>query len=152
MRAGFALSALIAVATTATAAPTLDRRKLPVFKNRFVKSRPAIHNYVTDVSGAQYNRTEIPDVPTVTAPHPNVWASLSNEEAASVVGFLHNNTDLNLTAAADATAWDNVITNLDLAVPNKTVSWFRRATADLRALRDRQRTCTPTGSHGLQGW
>ncbi|POY73080.1 hypothetical protein BMF94_3918 [Rhodotorula taiwanensis] len=120
MRAGLALSALIAVATTVTAAPTLDRRKLPVFKNRFVKSRPAIQNYVTDVSGAQYNLTEIPDVPTVTAPHPNVWASLSIEEAASVVGFLHNNTDLNLTAAADATAWDNVITNLDLAVPNKT--------------------------------
>lgn len=57
----------------------------------------------------------------MTAPWPNVWAGLSIDEAAGVVNFLHNHTDLNLTAAADAGSWDNVITNLDLAAPNKTV-------------------------------
>lgn len=127
MRAGLAFGTLIALGTAVCAAPApLERRKLPVFKNRFVTSRPAIHNYVTDVTGAQYNLTGIPDVPTVTAPHTNVWAGLSTDEAAAVVGFLHNNTDLNLTAAADAGSWDNVITNLDLAAPNKTVSFPRR--------------------------
>lgn len=41
-------------------------------------------------------------------------------EAASVVSFLHD--QLNLTAAADAGPWDNIITAIDLAVPNKTES------------------------------
>ena len=153
MRAGLALGTLIALgsAVCAAPAPPLERRKLPVFKNRFVTSRPAIHNYVTDVSGAQYNLTDIPDVPTVNAPYPNVWAGLSIDEAAGVVNFLHNHTDLNLTAAADAGSWDNVITNLDLAAPNKTVS-FRCRWEPAFPRRLRRNTLRSTGSDGVQGW
>lgn len=40
--------------------------------------------------------------PTTSAPKANIWRSLSNDEAASVVAWLHNQTALNLTAAADA--------------------------------------------------
>lgn len=40
--------------------------------------------------------------PEVSAPYANIWQELSNDEAADVIAFLHNQTDLNLTAAADA--------------------------------------------------
>lgn len=54
------------------------------------------------------------------APHKNIWASLTTEEAVSVVQFLHNQTELNLTAVEDADAWSNYITIVDLMAPNKT--------------------------------
>lgn len=40
--------------------------------------------------------------PTTSAPKANVWASLSNDEAAAVINFLHDQPDLNLTAAQDS--------------------------------------------------
>ena len=40
--------------------------------------------------------------PTTSAPKTNVWASLSNDEAASVISFLHEQPALNLTAAQDS--------------------------------------------------
>jgi primary-amine oxidase len=40
--------------------------------------------------------------PTTTAPKDNVWASLTNDEAAAVINFLHEQSALNLTAAADS--------------------------------------------------
>ncbi|KAJ7479846.1 copper amine oxidase [Mycena latifolia] len=58
--------------------------------------------------------------PVAVAPKANIFISLTNDEAASVVSFLHNQTELNLTAAADAGAWDNAIEVLDLVQPNKT--------------------------------
>ncbi|KAF7313195.1 Amine oxidase [Mycena kentingensis (nom. inval.)] len=54
------------------------------------------------------------------APKQNIFISLTNDEAASVVSFLHNQTELNLTSAADAGAWDNAIEVVDLVQPNKT--------------------------------
>ncbi|KAJ7320783.1 putative copper amine oxidase [Mycena albidolilacea] len=54
------------------------------------------------------------------APKTNIFISLTNDEAASVISFLHNQTELNLTAAADAGAWDNAIEVVDLVQPNKT--------------------------------
>ena len=39
---------------------------------------------------------------TTTAPKDNIWASLTAYEASQVVEFLHNQTELNLTASADA--------------------------------------------------
>lgn len=40
--------------------------------------------------------------PTTSAPKDNVWASLSNDEAAAVINFLHTQPALNLTASADS--------------------------------------------------
>ena len=40
--------------------------------------------------------------PSTDAPKANVWDALSNDEAADVISFLHNQTALNLTVAADA--------------------------------------------------
>ncbi|KAK4051483.1 hypothetical protein OIO90_004697 [Microbotryomycetes sp. JL221] len=58
--------------------------------------------------------------PQVKAPYKNVWASLTNDEAASVIKFLHEKADMNLTAAADATEWDNWIGTVDLAAVKKS--------------------------------
>nr|XP_018261712.1 uncharacterized protein I303_06153 [Kwoniella dejecticola CBS 10117]OBR83870.1 hypothetical protein I303_06153 [Kwoniella dejecticola CBS 10117] len=58
--------------------------------------------------------------PSTTAPKHNIWNSLSNDEAADVIGFLHSQDDLNLTAVDDAGAWDNTILVVDILPPNKT--------------------------------
>ncbi|GJN93983.1 hypothetical protein Rhopal_007046-T1 [Rhodotorula paludigena] len=122
MRASVVAALGAALATTAFASPVA---KQPYMKDRF-KKQPAPKSWNTDVSGSQYhsslNLTDIPDTPTVKAPHKNIWATLSTDEAAGVVAFLHNQTELNLTAAADAGSWDNLITVIDLLVPNKTES------------------------------
>ncbi|KAK0611016.1 membrane copper amine oxidase [Immersiella caudata] len=57
---------------------------------------------------------------TITAPKPNPWAPLSNEETASVVEWLFSRGDLNLTTTEDATAWDNSIVLVESMWPNKT--------------------------------
>lgn len=58
--------------------------------------------------------------PTINAPKENIWISLSDDEAAGVIAFLHDQPELNLTAAADATSWDNSIVVVDLIPANKT--------------------------------
>ena len=40
--------------------------------------------------------------PSASAPKSNVWAQLTDDEAAGIVNFLHNQTALNLTASSDA--------------------------------------------------
>ncbi|GAA6039389.1 hypothetical protein JCM8097_002830 [Rhodosporidiobolus ruineniae] len=111
--AAFALGAAL-YATGVSAAPKY-RYMSP--NNRVVQ--PPRLNAVVDVSSAQYNLTDIPGTPNVTAPHPNVWRTLSNDEAASVVELLHDQESLNLTAAADAGSFDNSILQVDLLPPNK---------------------------------
>ena len=46
---------------------------------------------------------------TIKAPKTNIWAQLSNDEAASVVAWLFAQEDLNLTTSDDAGAWDNTV-------------------------------------------
>lgn len=58
--------------------------------------------------------------PSTSAPFANPWLYLSNDEAAGVIAYLHNDTVLNLTAVADAGNWDNTILVLDLLAPNKS--------------------------------
>lgn len=58
--------------------------------------------------------------PKTTAPYKNIFKSLSNDEAASVIGFLHAQESLNLTASDEAGSWDNSIMVVDLYAPNKT--------------------------------
>jgi primary-amine oxidase len=46
--------------------------------------------------------------------------SLSNDEAADVISFLHDQPELNLTAVENATSWDNTILVVDLANVKKS--------------------------------
>ncbi|KAF7315690.1 Amine oxidase [Mycena indigotica] len=57
---------------------------------------------------------------TAKAPKENIFISLTDDEAAAVISFLHKQPALNLTATANATAWDNAIEVIDLVQPNKT--------------------------------
>ncbi|WVQ72054.1 hypothetical protein IAR50_001598 [Cryptococcus sp. DSM 104548] len=58
--------------------------------------------------------------PTTTAPKNNLWNLLTNDEAAEIISYLHNQTTLNLTAATDAGDWDNTVLMVDVLPPNKT--------------------------------
>ncbi|ORY29317.1 putative copper amine oxidase [Naematelia encephala] len=57
--------------------------------------------------------------PSASAPSDNLWKYFSNDEAADLISYLHNQTDLNLTAVADAGAWDNTILVVDVLPPAK---------------------------------
>lgn len=127
---GFALlGALASLATTADALPKVERlRNAKAYK---AKELVAATKLQTSSAEAVLNASQVvtsggsramnPDYkPTTSAPKKNVWASLTNDEAASVISFLHNQTSLNLTASDDAGAWDNAITIVDLLTPNKT--------------------------------
>ncbi|KAJ6545811.1 copper amine oxidase, partial [Mycena vulgaris] len=58
--------------------------------------------------------------PIAVAPKANIFLTLTDDEAASVISFLHNQTELNLTSATEAGTWDNSIEMVDLVQPNKT--------------------------------
>ncbi|OCF40116.1 hypothetical protein I317_06067 [Kwoniella heveanensis CBS 569] len=58
--------------------------------------------------------------PSTEAAKTNIWKYLSNDEAAGVIGFLHDQAELNLTAVDDSGPWDNTIMVVDLLPPNKT--------------------------------
>lgn len=123
---------------SAQAAPS---PKIPSIRNPRLFTRPPVDDYFV----APKVEPVILAPSTTTAPKKNIWISLSDEEAASklnvplirllprgclwesnavllvgVVKFLHTQKDLNLTAAADAGTWDNWISVIDLAQPNKT--------------------------------
>ncbi|KAK0648916.1 copper amine oxidase [Cercophora newfieldiana] len=57
---------------------------------------------------------------TITAPKPNPWAPLTNDETAAVVAWLFAQADLNLTVVENATSWDNSIVLVEAMWPNKT--------------------------------
>ncbi|KAF1812382.1 membrane copper amine oxidase [Eremomyces bilateralis CBS 781.70] len=63
-----------------------------------------------------------PVVQTITAPKENIFAGLSDVEAASVVAFLFDQKTLNLTTSDEAGSWDNTITLVELLQPNKTAA------------------------------
>ena len=103
------LLALASLPTWARPAPKVSRVKGP---HRYIGKRDSYTpTNQTDTTSAY---------PTTTAPKLNIFSSLSNDEAAQVIGFLHNQTDLNLTASSDAGDWDNSILVVDLYAPNKT--------------------------------
>ncbi|KAK9435079.1 Copper amine oxidase [Metarhizium brunneum] len=59
--------------------------------------------------------------PAVSAPHPNIWGDLTDEEAAGVIELLHRqSTGLNLTTEDAAGSWDNKILLVELLAPNKS--------------------------------
>ncbi|GAA5903080.1 uncharacterized protein JCM6883_002688 [Sporobolomyces salmoneus] len=117
------------LATLVVGALAAPSPKIPSIRYPSLRSRPVLPDYVAPplnnlaVQLASSNSSSHHyETPTVKAPKTNIWAPLSSDEAASVVSFLHNQTNLNLTAATDAGPWDNLISVVDLAVPNKTES------------------------------
>lgn len=54
------------------------------------------------------------------APKTNVWYGLSDDEVAATTEWLFEQADLNLTAAEEASSWDNTIDFMQLLLPNKT--------------------------------
>ncbi|KAJ5139695.1 membrane copper amine oxidase, partial [Penicillium atrosanguineum] len=56
----------------------------------------------------------------VLAPRTNIWTGLTDPEAASVLSWLFDQTDLNLTTTSKAGDWDNTIQLVELMQPNKS--------------------------------
>ncbi|GAA5982519.1 hypothetical protein JCM5350_006100 [Sporobolomyces pararoseus] len=115
------------LATLAVGVLAAPSPKLPSIRYPSLRARPVVPDYVSSSFNnlavqLKSNSSSTYDTPTVKAPKTNIWAPLSSEEAASVVSFLHNQTSLNLTSADEAGSWDNMISVVDLATPNKTES------------------------------
>lgn len=54
------------------------------------------------------------------APRPNIWADLTDKETVEVLNFVHSNSpELNLTAAINASLWDNFIHGIEAIRPKK---------------------------------
>lgn len=104
---------LVSLAVDVVASPN------PLPKSRWVRQgrgrKPSTHNLQTrDAECVENNATHI------AAPFQNVWDELSNVEAASVVQWLFQQPELNLTVSDDAGPWDNTIQLVELMRPNKT--------------------------------
>lgn len=118
-------SGLLALAAAVQAAPKVDRLRMPysyLQKLAAVQEASSSFAVVNENDAAASNSSQIDPTfaPTVTAAKDNIFDSLTIEEAASVVKFCHEQDSLNLTAAANATSWDNQITVVDILMPNKT--------------------------------
>lgn len=61
--------------------------------------RPHAKNDKTSFTGSGWSA----HAPVTDAPKSNVWDALTNDEAADVISFLHNQTALNLTIADNST-------------------------------------------------
>jgi primary-amine oxidase len=90
---------------------------------------PKVPSFVKAPHRHHYRNNDSPSLSTpqkTTAPYKNIFNSLTNDEAASIISFLHSQESLNLTAADSAGSWDNSIMVVDLAAPNKTdaLSYF----------------------------
>jgi len=51
----------------------------------------------------------IPVAAAATAPKPNLWLGLTNDEAASVTKWLFDQNSLNLTTTEESGEWDNTV-------------------------------------------
>lgn len=115
-RLAFFAGALAALATVTTAIPSPKINSVrypPAY-------RGSLSNYTGDLAGDSFvSFKSDSDETSVVAPKQNVWGTLSIDEAADIVSFLHG-TDLNLTSTQDAGTWDNYINVIDLMPPNKS--------------------------------
>ena len=66
---------------------------------RLKGKRPHAHNDEASFTGSGWSAR----APSTEAPKANVWDVLTNDEAADVIAFLHNQTALNLTIAENST-------------------------------------------------
>lgn len=95
------VASLALSATCVVAAPSPKYLEMKGIKRPARKSPVPVANLAVN---AVVNSNASVDASPVTANKTNIWASLSNDEAASVVSFLHAQDFLNLTAAEDAGA------------------------------------------------
>lgn len=58
--------------------------------------------------------------PSFGAPHLNVWADLTKDDAADVLAYLYHSEELNLTHPTNASSWDNHVAIVEALTPNKT--------------------------------
>ncbi|KAF2088297.1 membrane copper amine oxidase [Saccharata proteae CBS 121410] len=62
----------------------------------------------------------IPTAQSIAAPRSNIWAGLTDSEAAAVTKWLFSQRTLNLTLTENAGEWDNTVLLVELMIPNKT--------------------------------
>ncbi|GAA5866523.1 hypothetical protein JCM8547_000655 [Rhodosporidiobolus lusitaniae] len=113
-----ALAVGATLVSTAIAAPSPKFREMRSKKaaSRFAKGKSG-----TPVAAASYSLTDVPGIPSVSAPVKNIWKEFTAEEAAEVSKFLiHYAEDLNITTNDLADSWSNTIGVIDVATPNKT--------------------------------
>lgn len=91
LASGACLLATLSIALAAPA-PKVNAVHHPKLSRPQFRKRTEYTNAVNVTSAA----------PTTSAPKNNVWASLSNDEAAAVIAFLHEQPALNLTLAQDS--------------------------------------------------
>ncbi|KAH8686036.1 membrane copper amine oxidase [Tricladium varicosporioides] len=77
-------------------------------------------NTTTSTTSSTDPACAAPGAQTITAPHANVWNSLTDIEAASVANYMFTQSSYNLTATEDAGEWDNTLLLIEVMDPNKT--------------------------------
>jgi len=107
------LGALLSIVPT-----LLEGAPTPEAKATWVKSGRGhrVIPYDSRQAKRQYSNYTTPEAPicgdaaaAVTAPVPNVWEGLTDQEAASVAYWLFDHSNLNLTKSDDAGEWDNSV-------------------------------------------
>ncbi|RMZ11590.1 hypothetical protein D0860_03316 [Hortaea werneckii] len=115
---------LFGVVATIVSSFTLDVLAAPQPKAAWVRgarsrlAKSSKWNSKRELSNiTQCEQTSPPDF---KAPFENVWARLTDDEAASVAAWLFHQPELNLTVSDKAGEWDNSLLLVELMVPNKT--------------------------------
>ncbi|KAI2080782.1 hypothetical protein LOZ04_004158 [Ophidiomyces ophidiicola] len=115
MRLGiFLLAAAAAIDFPALAYPWQETPLTP--RSASLRSRSGHQRRTTESQATCSYDKEV----SVKAPRKNVFLGLEGSEVAAVTKFLHDQPTLNLTAASNATSWDNIIVLVELLQPNKS--------------------------------
>ena len=105
----FSLPGLLAVALLALDVTALPKASL-ISQRARAQGRKAL--------AASFNKREeleprggctVSSAAAITAPKTNIWADLTEAETKSVVGWLFEQKDLNLTTSDKAGSWDNTL-------------------------------------------
>ncbi len=97
--AAAATCALVATIVSAAPAPKVNHVHYPN-SPKFSKNHRRSQQ-IRDLTTNDVNVTSAG--PTTNAPYSNIWISLSNDEAASVIEYIHTQDELNVTAVVNAT-------------------------------------------------
>lgn len=84
------------------------------------RPRPGDHRSILTPPWGRRSLNSSSAVPSVTAPHSNIWNSLENEEVVGLLGWLYTSSGLNLTVNTKAGPWDNTVGITEILHPNKT--------------------------------
>ncbi|KAI5363237.1 putative copper amine oxidase [Septoria linicola] len=115
------LTVLLTFSTLPISVFAIPKPKAPwvqAARSRLVKSTSARTNISKRWSNSSICTESGPAA--ISAPKTNIWAGLTDDEAASVTYWLFHQTDLNLTTSDVAGEWDNTVLLVELMQPNKT--------------------------------